>query len=65
MIGKRPDFFDSEYFILERNNLHVRKDAPQEIVKEMLKFRRKFYHDDYVYGDPSIHSETKDCIHPD
>ena len=65
MIGIRPDFFDSEYFVMERNNFHVKKDAPKDIVDKMLDYRKKHYHDNFVYGNPAIHSETKDGIHTD
>ena len=51
MLVKWPDFFDSPYFVKERNNFHVTKDAPKELVEKMMDFRRKYYHDENVYGE--------------
>ena len=51
MLAKWPDFFDSPYFVKETDNFHVKKDAPKEIVEKMMEFRRKYYHDENVYGE--------------
>lgn len=65
MIGTEPIFFKSEYFVMEMDNFHVRVDSPKEIVEAMRKYRKDYYGDEYIYGDPKIHSETKDGIHLD
>jgi len=38
MTGPRPSFFDSEYFVLEVDNWHLKEGAPAEIVKEFEAF---------------------------
>ena len=65
MIGTEPEFFKTKYFVMERFNFHITPDAPQDIVEAMKIYRKEHYNDDFIYGDPAIHSETKDGIHID
>lgn len=52
MVGKLPDFlFNNEYVITELYNIHLRKDAPKELVEKMKKFRMEYYGDENVYGE--------------
>ena len=34
MIGAKPKFFDSPYFVMEFGNWHLKPGAPADIVKE-------------------------------
>lgn len=34
MIGGRPSFMDSPYFVMEEDNWHLKEGAPAELVKE-------------------------------
>lgn len=34
MIGSRPSFMDSPYFVMEEDNWHLKEGAPAETVKE-------------------------------
>ena len=34
MIGSKPKFFDSPYFVMEFGNWHLKPGAPADIVKE-------------------------------
>ena len=34
MIGGRPSFIDSPYFVMEEDNWHLKEGAPAELVKE-------------------------------
>jgi len=38
MIGARPDFLDSPYFVMEEDNWHLKPGAPAEIVKEFNEY---------------------------
>ena len=41
MIGLRPKFMDSPYFVPEFNNWHLLPGAPEEVVKEFEEFKEK------------------------
>ena len=34
MIGSRPSFMDSPYFVMEEDNWHLKEGAPAKLVKE-------------------------------
>ena len=38
MIGSRPKFMDSPYFVMEEDNWHLKEGAPNEVVKEFNEF---------------------------
>ena len=38
MIGERPDFIDSPYFVMEIGNWHLKDGAPEEVVEEFNRF---------------------------
>lgn len=40
MIGPRPDFLDSPYFVDELNNWHLKPGAPKEVVEEFEEFMK-------------------------
>lgn len=40
MIGERPDFMDSPYFVMEIGNWHLKPGAPEEVVKEFEEFMK-------------------------
>ena len=40
MIGERPKFFDSPYFVGELGNWHLKPGAPKEVVDEFNAFMR-------------------------
>lgn len=40
MIGERPDFLDSTYFVMELNNWHLKPGAPEETIQEFEQFMR-------------------------
>lgn len=40
MIGERPDFLDSPYFVGEIDNWHLKPGAPEEVVKEFEEFMK-------------------------
>lgn len=65
MKGTSSEIFKSEYFVMEMDNFHVKADSPKEIVEQMRNFRKQNYGDEFIYGNPAIHSETKDGIHLD
>ena len=51
MIGSRPKFMDSPYFVMEEDNWHLKEGAPAEVVKEFNEFMQE------LNGDVS--TETK------
>ena len=51
MIGSRPKFMDSPYFVMEEDNWHLKPGAPAETVKEFNEFMQE------LNGDVS--AETK------
>lgn len=38
MIGSRPKFMDSPYFVMEEDNWHLKEGAPADVVKEFNEF---------------------------
>ena len=40
MIGARPDFMDSPYFVCEVDNWHLLPGAPESVVKEFEEYMR-------------------------
>lgn len=40
MIGPKPDFFDSPYFVDDEDNWHLEPGAPEEIVREFNEYMR-------------------------
>lgn len=38
MTFDRPNFIDSEFFVGEVNNWHLKPDAPEDVKKEFLEF---------------------------
>lgn len=38
MIGPKPKFIDSPYFVMEENNWHLKDGAPAEVVKEFNEY---------------------------
>ena len=40
MIGPRPNFMDSPYFVMEEDNWHLKPNAPKEVVDEFNKFMK-------------------------
>lgn len=41
MIGSRPKFMDSPYFVMEEDNWHLKEGAPEDVVKEFNEFMEK------------------------
>lgn len=37
---QKPKFIDSEFFVLEAGNWHLKKNAPKEIVEEFNEFMK-------------------------
>ena len=40
MIGEMPKFFESEYFVDEPGNWHLKPGAPKEVVDEFKKYMK-------------------------
>ena len=40
MIGARPDFMDSPYFVCEEDNWHLLPGAPESVVKEFEEYMK-------------------------
>lgn len=38
MIGSRPNFMDSPYFVMEEDNWHLKDGAPEEVVEEFNQY---------------------------
>lgn len=36
----RPNFLDSEYFVMEVDNWHLKEGAPEEVVKEFEEWMK-------------------------
>ena len=41
MIGPRPKFMDSPFFVMEEDNWHLKEGAPAETVKEFNEFMQE------------------------
>lgn len=41
MIGSRPNFMDSPYFVMEEDNWHLKEGAPAEVVKEFNEYMQE------------------------
>lgn len=52
MIGSRPKFMDSPYFVMEEDNWHLKPGAPDEVVKEFNQFMKE------LNGEESIVEKT-------
>ena len=49
-----PDFMRKEnekYFVCESGNFHLTKNAPNNLIQEMRKYRMQCYGDENVYGE--------------
>ncbi|MBO7518948.1 MAG: hypothetical protein J6T31_07540 [Methanobrevibacter sp.] len=46
MIGSRPKFMDSPYFVDELFNWHLKKGAPDDVVKEFNEYMAQIDKDD-------------------
>lgn len=42
MIGSKPNFIDSLYFVGEPDNWHLKPGAPKEVIKEFKSFMREY-----------------------
>ena len=51
MSGKMPKFFDSEWFVPEPDNWHLKEGAPEEIVKEFEEYMKEETDED---GNPVL-----------
>ncbi len=49
MIGARPRFMDSPFFVMEEDNWHLKEGAPKDVVKEF---------NDYMNGDGLMNRKT-------
>ena len=58
MIGPRPKFMDSPYFVMEEDNWHLKPGAPAETVKEFEEFMKELNHDDSEPEKPVRKSMT-------
>lgn len=56
MIGPRPKFMDSPYFVGEPGNWHLRPGAPPSVVAEFAAFTRRHSRDQDLTGDVEIQS---------
>ena len=45
MIGSRPSFMDSPYFVMEEDNWHLKPGAPAGTVKEFNEFMQELNRD--------------------
>lgn len=65
---KCPEFLrkcNSQYIVIEQDNVHAKTNCPSNLLEGVKEYRKEHYGDKFVYGDPAIHSETKDGIHLD
>lgn len=42
---------NEKYFVGESGNFHLTKDAPDNLIQEMRRYRMQFYCDENVYGE--------------
>ena len=59
-----PDFMCQEnkkYFVGESGNFHLTKDAPDNIIQEMRRYRIQFYGDENVYGEKDYDGPFYQC----
>ena len=49
MIGARPRFMDSPFFVMEEDNWHLKEGATEDVVKEF---------NDYMNGDGLMNRKT-------
>lgn len=49
MIGARPRFMDSPFFVMEEDNWHLKEGAPEDVVKDF---------NDYMNGDGLMNRKT-------
>lgn len=49
MIGARPRFMDSPFFVMEEDNWHLKEGAPEDVVREF---------NDYMNGDGLMNRKT-------
>ncbi len=40
MMGARPDFIDSPFFVMEEDNWHLLPGAPEEVIKEFNEYMK-------------------------
>lgn len=52
MIGNRPLFMDSSYFVMEEDNWHLKQGAPEEVVKEFNQFMKELKGEESIIEKP-------------
>lgn len=58
MIGSRPKFMDSPYFVMEEDNWHLKDGAPAETVKEFNEFMAELNGEESIVEKPVKKSFT-------
>jgi hypothetical protein len=59
MIGSRPLFLDSPYFVMEEDNWHLKTGAPEEVVKEFNQFMKELNGEESIIEKPVKKSFTE------
>lgn len=59
MIGSRPKFMDSPYFVDDLFNWHLKEGAPDEVVKEFNEYMAQIEKDDLEPEKPVKKSMTE------
>ena len=59
MIGSRPKFMDSPYFVMEEDNWHLKEGAPAETVKEFNEFMAELNGEKSIVEKPVRKSFTE------
>ena len=62
MVGAMPKFYNTEWFVGEEDNWHLKEGAPADLVEEMREFRKENYSDENVYGKPELKKSITDQI---
>jgi hypothetical protein len=59
MIGSRPLFLDSPYFVMEEDNWHLKEGAPAGIVEEFNQYMKQLHGEESIIEKPVKKSFTE------
>jgi hypothetical protein len=59
MIGSRPLFMDSPYFVMEEDNWHLIEGAPVGIVEEFNQYMKQLHGEESIIEKPVKKSFTE------
>jgi len=59
MIGSRPLFMDSPYFVMEEDNWHLKEGAPTGIVEEFNQYMKQLHGEESIIEKPVKKSFTE------